>query len=229
MGDVYVNLSIVVPVYNSEGILAKLIEEINKVMSCLNMTYEIILVNDYSTDNTMKIIDEYAKNDFRVKGIHLNKNIGQFKATLLGMKISRGEFIINMDDDMEHPPSEIIKLIDAIKLSNDRKIVFGLSPDKYKVKGSWGFPQIRNYLINFLWGKYPTDSFRILRRDVVFMDEKFLPKITLLEAFLKHNVDRKNVFYIEVDHHPRLKGVSNYNLFKKIKLFCKMSPYFWFK
>lgn len=225
-----IEYSIVIPVFNSGNILPVLIGNIVNYFKELNYSFEILLVDDHSNDNTWEVICSLSKEISTLKSIKLNKNIGQFEATLLGISKSKGKYIINMDDDMEHPPSEIGKLISKIKSNNEFLIVFGMSKDKYVVKGiGEQIPRLRNNILNILWGKYQTDSFRIFKRELVFDGNTFLPKTIILEAYLKHYLNKKHVGYVEVERNRRFGGNSNFGIIKKIKFLIKLSPYFIFK
>ena len=108
-------LSIVIPVYNSEDILDELINqiisEIKKKKDLIDK-FEIILVNDNSKDNSWGKIKNICTNFDKVIGINLSKNFGQHNALIAGIKNSNGDYLITMDDDLQHSPkyiSEIIK------------------------------------------------------------------------------------------------------------------------
>lgn len=108
-------LSIIIPVYNSSKILEKLITEINSNLSRkLKQDYEIILVNDFSKDNSWDIIKKISKKFMFIKGIDLNNNIGQHGATFVGLKYSIGNKIIIMDDDLQHPPQSLISIYEQL-------------------------------------------------------------------------------------------------------------------
>ena len=96
-------LSIVIPVYNSENILDDLINQISleiKKKTNLLKDFEIILVNDNSLDNSWNKIKEIANNQNNIIGINLSKNFGQHNALMAGIKNSKGDFLITMDDDI---------------------------------------------------------------------------------------------------------------------------------
>ena len=109
-------LSIVIPVYNSENILDDLINQISLEIKKTNLLkdFEIILVNDNSLDNSWNKIKEIANNQNNIIGINLSKNFGQHNALMAGIKNSKGDFLITMDDDLQHPPSYIIDIINKL-------------------------------------------------------------------------------------------------------------------
>lgn len=103
-------ISIVSPVYKAEGILEKLIEEIQKAMSEINLAYEIILVDDRSPDNSWQVIKMLTQCNQGIKALRLSRNFGQHPAIMAGLNNAKGEWIIVMDCDLQDQPKEIKKL-----------------------------------------------------------------------------------------------------------------------
>ena len=103
-------ISIVSPVYKAEFILPSLVAEIDKVMDQLNVTYELILVDDRSPDNSWETMNELALVNSHLKIYRLSKNFGQHPTIIAGLSCAKGEWIIVMDCDMQDQPKEIIKL-----------------------------------------------------------------------------------------------------------------------
>lgn len=114
-----INLSIVVPVYNSAIVLKKLAEEVFTALDKNKIIFEIIFVNDGSKDNSWKIILDLCENYQWVKAIDLRKNFGQHNAILAGLNYSNGEVIVLMDDDLQHSPKDIFKIYSEVKNGND--------------------------------------------------------------------------------------------------------------
>jgi undecaprenyl-phosphate 4-deoxy-4-formamido-L-arabinose transferase len=110
-------LSLVVPVYRSEKILSELVEQVARSVGALGLAdcFEILLVNDASPDGSWRVITNLAKHYEYVRGICLQKNFGQHSATMAGLIQARGEIVIVMDDDLQHPPAAIGELIRAIE------------------------------------------------------------------------------------------------------------------
>jgi len=100
------------PVYNSEAVVAETVSQIQKFFHSRSLSYEIILVNDGSTDAVWEIISMLARETPEIVAINLLKNYGQHNANLCGFRQARGDYIITMDDDLQNPPEEIGKLID---------------------------------------------------------------------------------------------------------------------
>ncbi len=113
-------VSIVIPCFCSGDWLDELISRIKKTINSLERRFEIILVNDASPDNiTWPKIQELAHSNDMIRGINLMSNVGQYRATLSGFSISKGDYIITLDDDLQHYPEDIPLLIEAISDNPD--------------------------------------------------------------------------------------------------------------
>ena len=119
------NISVVIPVYNSEKTLPELTPRLHTALGKLSDKHEIILVNDGSRDNSWKTVQALkAENPATIQGINLMRNYGQHNALLCGIRSARYEITVTMDDDLQHPPEEIAKLID--KLDEGYDVVYGI-------------------------------------------------------------------------------------------------------
>ncbi len=215
------DISIVVPVYKSAGILPELVNRLSQALTEIN--HEIILTDDCSPDESWKVIKSLSKEFSNVHGIRLGKNAGQFMSTLAGISRTQGTYIVTIDDDLEYDPKDVLKLYHRI-CSGDYYLVFGIAPAKYKIQHQNPlFAYTRNRFINFIWKKFPTDSFRIFHRNTMFdSDGKFVPKIHF-EAFVNHYISADRVAYEEVSYHQRYEGSSNHSLPEKVRIFIKYS------
>src|SRR5689334_4103168 len=110
-----VHLSIVIPVYMAEKIVDELVTRLNTELAKITDNFEIILVEDRSTDNSWGKIGGHCIKDQRIKGIRLSKNFGQHQAIAAGLKYAKGDWTVVMDCDLQDRPEEIIKLYDATK------------------------------------------------------------------------------------------------------------------
>lgn len=110
-----VDISVVVPLYNEEESLPELCEWISRVMQTHGFTYEILLVDDGSSDNSWQIVQQLAANNPFIKGIKFNRNFGKSAALNTGFKASSGEVVISMDADLQDSPDEIPGLYKMVK------------------------------------------------------------------------------------------------------------------
>ena len=107
-------LSLVVPVYRSEAILPDLVQRLSQTLPSLASEYELILVNDSSPDHSWDVISAILLRQYSwIHPINLMRNYGQHNALLCGIRAARYDVIVTMDDDLQHPPEEIPKLLDG--------------------------------------------------------------------------------------------------------------------
>lgn len=127
------NLSIVVPVYKGETLIEPLVAQLTKLLPTFATEYEVILVNDGSPDDSWQAIQALSKQYPCIRGIRLMRNYGQHNATLCGVRAARHDIIVTMDQDLQHPPGEIPRLL--AKLEEGYDVVYG-APRKLP-QGFW--------------------------------------------------------------------------------------------
>lgn len=213
-------LSIVIPVYNSSEILKNLMYNINKYILKKYKFIEVILVNDFSKDNSWETIKNLKYKYKYIKGINLNKNYGQHSAIFSGLKYCKGEKIVCMDDDMQHDPEHIPKMIE--KLDN-----YDVCYVKYQKREHNFFKifisKLNNIVSSFLMNKSPkiyTSSFKCFTNEIckkiISSNYKF---IFLDYLIFKYS---KNITFIPVKHNKRFSGETNYGLKQLVTLWSKM-------
>ena len=116
-------ISVVVPVYNSEPVLPSLIQRLEPALKSMAEKFEVVLVNDGSRDQSWKVIQELSRSRDWVRGINLMRNYGQHNALLCGIRAARFSTVVTMDDDLQHPPEEIHKLLG--QLDDGFEVVYG--------------------------------------------------------------------------------------------------------
>ena len=209
--------SIVIPVYNSEKIVATTVDRVSEVFTQHGLDHEIILVNDGSTDGSWDVISEKARTVPSVIALDMLKNYGQHHANLAGMREATGDYVITMDDDLQNPPDQALLLIDEAMTGKD--LVFG----RFERKQAAGYRRIGSSMISMInrriFGQ-PTDlavsNYRILRRDVVdriCASQTAHPYIT--GQALQYSRRRSHV---TVRHEPRPVGKSNYSMVRILRL-----------
>jgi undecaprenyl-phosphate 4-deoxy-4-formamido-L-arabinose transferase len=116
-------LSIVIPVYRAELTLLDLYSQLSDAMSELKVVFEIIFIEDAGGDGSWAIIERLARSDHRVRGIQMSRNYGQHNALLCGIRAAKYSIILTMDDDLQHPVSEIAPMLAG--LTPDYDVVYG--------------------------------------------------------------------------------------------------------
>ena len=209
--------SIVVPVYNSAAIVGRTIDRIVEVFEEARLSYELILVNDGSRDDSWRIISERARKGSHIIAVNLLKNYGQHQANLAGLRESTGDYVITMDDDLQNPPDQALVLID--EAMNGWDVVFG----KFERKQAAGYRKLGSKMISLInrrvFAQPPglaVSNFRILRRDVVDrICESRTAHPYITGQALMYSSNRSDVV---VRHEPREVGKSNYGLTRILRL-----------
>ena len=214
-----VDISVVIPVYNTSDSLVELEKRISNIFSSLPYKYEIIFVDDASSNKeTWKTLTALSRRE-GVKCLTLMRNFGQQAATLCGLAEAGGDYIITMDDDLQHLPEDIPKLI----AEKEHDIVIAqLKKRKHKLLRVVA-SKIKGWFDYIILGKPKNivlSSFRMLKKKVVEgilqiqTPNPFVPAMMLYVS--------KDIKGIWVDHGERKEGKSGYNLYKMLKLFSNL-------
>lgn len=213
-----IELSVVSPCYGAPTLLRQLVKEITEAVSPLTESYEIVLVEDYSPDNSRDIIREICAEDPHVKGIFLSRNFGQQSALNAGYDQAQGNYVVTLDCDLQNPPAQIRDLY--LKAKEGYDIVYATRrnrPDSFfMTQGSHVF----NKLMGFLTDTRQDESvaeFAIFSHKVVEAMAKlgdyhrYYPLMTQWVGFKTAKVD--------VEHAVRSDGKrSSYSMRKRIEL-----------
>ena len=212
-------LSLVIPVYNEEANLSELIRRTLAACDPMGISYEMILVDDGSADNSAQMIREAAeKNGGKVVGVFLTTNFGQHAAVTAGLQTSVGKYVITLDADLQNPPEEILKLVEKLREGYD---VVGTIRENRKDTffRRWASKTVNLMVRKLCNGKTMTDYGCMLRgysRTVVNAilqcpeHGKFIPMLAMSYA--------RRTIEIHVKHADRMAGESKYNVWKLIAL-----------
>lgn len=212
-------LSLVIPVYNEEANLSELIRRTLAACDPMGISYEMILVDDGSADNSAQMIREAAeKNGGKVVGVFLTTNFGQHAAVTAGLQTSVGKYVITLDADLQNPPEEIPKLVEKLREGYD--VVGTIRENRKDTFFRRGASKTVNLMVRKLCnGKTMTDYGCMLRgysRTVVNAilqcpeHGKFIPMLAMSYA--------RRTIEIHVKHADRMAGESKYNVWKLIAL-----------
>lgn len=208
-------VSVVVPVYNSQDTLKPLVAGLKSTLEHCADVFEVILVNDGSQDNSWQVIKELVDSYEFVKGLDLMRNYGQHNALLAGIHEVKYGIIVTIDDDLQHPPEEVLKLLE--KLSEGYDVVYGT-------------PQIEQH---GLWRNVASQITKMTLRSV--MNVEIAHSVSAFRAFRTHLRDSfsdyrathpsidvlltwgtKRFAAVPVKHMSRRKGTSNYTFLKLV-------------
>lgn len=213
-----IKLSLFLPVFNEAENLPRLNEKIFQVMTQLGHSFEVIYVDDGSSDQSLELLRQFAAHDRRVRVIALRRNYGQTAAMAAGIDAARGEVLIPMDADLQNDPADIARLL--AKLDEGYDVVSGWRKDRQDAFLTRTLPsKIANGLISKIGGVPLHDygcSLKAYRREVlqdVHLYGEMHRFIPIYAAWAGGRVTE-----IPVTHHPRLAGQSKYGLSRTIKV-----------
>jgi glycosyltransferase involved in cell wall biosynthesis len=209
------SLSVVVPVYNSEDSLPVLIRRLSVLLPTVAHQFEVILVNDASTDGSGTLVDQASQEHGWVVGIHLMRNFGQHNALLSGIRDAKFELIVTMDDDLQNPPEEIPRLL--AKLAEGFDVVYGF-PER-ESHGFWRnlASRITKLTLQTAMGvdvASRVSSFRAFRSQVRSAFAAYSGAFVSIDVLLSWGTSRFAA--IPVKNPPRTMGTSNYTVRKLI-------------
>lgn len=209
--------SIVIPVYNTVDSLKILVEQLGQIFNELGEEHEIIFVNDNSPNpETWKTLKLLSHSNTHITSVLLSRNFGQQSATLCGFAQVKGDYVITMDDDLQHSPNSIKNLLEY----QEHDIVIGHFKGKKHSLFKRLTSAIKSYFDRIILGKpkgVQLSAFRLLKRKVVdgmLSIETPTPFIPALMFYIS-----KDVKGVEIEHNKRHDGSSGYSLIKLIKLF----------
>lgn len=217
-----VDLSIVVPVYNEEDNVGPLCDAVEAAMAGFARSYELVLVDDGSTDRTRELLSERAARDPRIRPLFLKRNSGQTLAMATGFAHSRGGVIVSMDGDLQNDPRDIPMLVRRLEDGFD--VVCGWRRDRKDAFLSRTLPsKIANRMIAWMTGVPIHDngcslkaySARVIRSLNLYSDmHRFLPALSSMTG--------ARIDEVVVRHHPRVHGESKYGISRTFKVLADM-------
>ncbi len=210
-------ISIVIPVYNSENGLDELFAGIDAAMG--SSPYEVIFIDDGSKDNSWKkLVELKNKHPQKIVSIKFARNFGQHNAILCGFGFCKGELIVTMDDDLQHPPEEIAKLV--AKYEETRAdVVYGVYNNKQhgivQNAGSYFVKKTSKYFENKMG---EGSSFRLIKKEIAQkIKENHQHNFLFIDEVIQWYTG--NITFANVNHNARKYGKSSYSFFKLTNLY----------
>jgi glycosyltransferase involved in cell wall biosynthesis len=207
------NLTIVIPLLNEEESIQELVDWITRVVDKMSIEYEILFIDDGSTDKSWSIINELKKNNDRIQGIKFRRNYGKSAALQVAFQKSRGDVVITMDADLQDSPEEIPALYNMI-INDNYDLVSGWKKKRHDPLGKTIPSKLFNATTRKLSGIKLNDfncGLKAYRKELVKSIEvygemhRYIPVIAKSAGFAK--IGEK-----VVQHHPRKHGVSKFGL-----------------
>ncbi len=212
-------ISIVIGLYRSEKTIETVIESIRNVAdSEPDYEFELVLVDDGSPDNVYELVKAIALKEKWIKVIHLAKNAGQTNAVIEGYRFAKGDYVVEMDDDLQMPAEAIMKMVRTLE-EGDYDVVFAKYPEQKESAFRRFGSRINNKMTEFMVDK-PKDirvnSFFVMRRFVAEKITQYANNYPYLYGIIFASTN--NVANVEVEHRERAYGKSNYTFRKLLGL-----------
>jgi undecaprenyl-phosphate 4-deoxy-4-formamido-L-arabinose transferase len=218
-------LSVVIPVYRGAATIGRLVDALSDLHPSGGL--EIVLVNDGSPDNSAEVCQDLLSTA-RVPLVYIEhaRNYGEHNAVMTGLREARGDFVITMDDDLQNPPEEVVKLYDHARLGN-----WDVVYTRYAVKQHAGWRNLGSSFANAVAdrlldkpkGLY-LSSFRCMSALVVQAVTRYSGPYPYVDGLIMQVTQR--IDSIEVSHLPRLEGRSNYTLTRLVRLWLNLATSF---
>lgn len=203
------SISVVVPVYRSETLLRPLVERLGPVLAVQASESELILVDDSSPDGSWTIVRDLASEHAWIRGIRLMRNYGQHSAILCGIRAARHEIVVTMDDDLQHPPEEIPKLLAELGQSCD--VVYGTPEREQHGLARDLASQIAKLVLQGAMGAETArkvSAFRAFRTELREAFSSYRGQFVSIDVLLTWATTRFRA--VRVRHDSRAQGVSSY-------------------
>jgi dolichol-phosphate mannosyltransferase len=210
-------ISFVIPCYNEEGNLRKLVESVLAVVGRLEVSLEIVITDDCSQDESWEVLKELAAGDPRIRVQRFAVNRGKSAAAWAAMKIARGQYIVTLDADLQNDPEDVPKLLAALKdydCANGTRLESRKHGDNFiRILSS----RIANWVRNKLSGDNISDAgcgFRAFKRECITNLKlfegmhRFMPTLFKIEGY--------TVTEVPVSNHPRHTGRSKYGVWNRV-------------
>jgi glycosyltransferase involved in cell wall biosynthesis len=210
------SLSVVTPVYNGESSVSELCRRLGEVLPCVAAQYEIILVNDGSRDRSWEVISELSSHSPAVRGLNLMRNYGQHNALLCGIRAAKYEVIVTIDDDLQHPPEEIPRLL--ARLDEGLDVVYGAPTEEQNGLMRALASRITRLALRAAIGSEVAknaSAYRVFRTQLREAFAGYQSPFVSIDVLLTWATTRFGA--ITVDFQPRHSGSSNYTFTKLVR------------
>jgi dolichol-phosphate mannosyltransferase len=210
-------ISLVIPCHNEQENLGPLLSAIHAAMDPLDLSYEVVITDDCSTDNSWGVLKQLAANDPRLRIQRFKFNCGESAASWAGMQVTRGRYIATLDADLQNDPKDLLAMLEALQDADcvcGTRIATRAKGDKrIRIASS----RIANWVRNKLSGENVSDAgctYRVFKRECIarvkFFNgaHRFLPTLIKMEGF--------RVVEVPVSTNPRFSGASHYGVWNRL-------------
>jgi len=210
-------VSVVIPVFNEELVLHEFYPRLKKEAESWGKSYELLFVDDGSSDNSFELICKWKKIDSNIRVVKFTRNFGQQAAVLAGFRESRGNIVVQIDSDLQNPPEEIKRLLGAFTDEVDLVVTIPRKrrDSSLRILGS----KVLHFLAQALFGnrfKLNLSSFRAMRRSVLEKIDQCQDRSRYMAVLMSWMA--VPTVHVEVDHHLRKMGQTKYGVLPLLRL-----------
>jgi undecaprenyl-phosphate 4-deoxy-4-formamido-L-arabinose transferase len=210
-------VSVVIPMFNEELVLHEFYPRLKKEAESWGKSYELLFVDDGSTDNSFELMCEWKKKDPNLRIVKFTRNFGQQAAVLAGFRQSKGNIIVQIDSDLQNPPEEINRLLGAFTDAVDLVVTIPRKrrDSSIRVIGS----KVLHYFAQKLFGNRFTlnlSSFRAMRRSVIEKIDQCQDRSRYMAVLMSWMA--VPTVHVEVDHNSRKIGQTKYGVLPLLRL-----------
>lgn len=225
-------LSLVIPMYNEQDNVLPMLERVHEVLGGYPMPWEVLLVNDGSSDGTLAMMREgQAKYGEHVRVVELRRNFGQTAAMQAGIDLARGDVIATLDGDLQNDPIDIPRMVNRL-LDEDLDLVAGWRKNRQDAVIMRKIPsRIANKLIRRITGVQLHDygcSLKVFRAEVVKSIRLYGEMHRFIPAWLATYTAPNRIAEEVVQHHPRTRGVSKYGISRTFRVIIDLLVVYFF-
>lgn len=205
------DVSVVVPTYNGQASLRELTNRVAQTLDRVGLSWELLLIDDASPDDTHLLVPQLQQAHWQLRYLHLTQNVGQHRATVIGLQMAKGRVVVTMDDDLQHPPESIPKLLAGLKPGV--QVVIGRFDRS--AHAFW-----RRTASSFLaWTLFhranapplAITSFKVFRQEAAAQVVAQVPEGSFyLARVIQNCLPPTSLVNVSVPHHRRVHGQSNY-------------------
>ena len=218
----HLDLSIVVPIYRSEDCLRFLVSAINDTLLPAGLSYEVILVNDYSPDQSWQVITSLCQSQPNIIGVDLRRNFGQDNAIITGLRLARGQFVAIMDDDLQHHPKYLPALLHRLNETGADVVYANFQAKRQKAwknVGSWVNGKIAEWIIYKPKDIY-LSPYKVIRKEIADLVCNYTGPSPYVDGLLFQYTWR--VTQLPVEHYPRYAGHGGYTYWRALGVSARL-------
>lgn len=229
--DQQLEISIVAPVFNEKENLDEFISSVLKVMKAQKQTFELIIIDDGSTDGSEKLLTTAADSYLDLRVLRLSRNFGQTAAIQAGFDVAEGKYLVTLDTDLQNDPKDIPKLIKKLKEEN-LDLVVGWRKDRKDNFFLRNFPsRVANVLIGTITKVKLNDygcSLKAYNSEILKEVKLYGEMHRFIPAWMATKIPPEKISEVEVEHHARVAGVSKYGISRTFRVFLDLISVYFF-